>query len=152
MRLELARPKQDPNALAAQRVHAFLEWRPPSECGVYEWQGHDADTEAWRFGEDAESVCVADPVGPLVDRVVSRGGDDDRVGVRGLGFAGAAVLAAHCSAGLGFELGYVDERQCRWGGDDLDGPATVVGEFDEPSDVACGPCPAHDQVENSARG
>src|SRR5262249_11178139 len=76
--------------------------------------------------------------------------DDDRVGSRGLRFAGAAVLAAHWPGRLRLELGYVDERQCGWCGDDLDGPATVLGQFYQPSDLACGPRPAHDHVQDPA--
>src|SRR5436190_7285145 len=148
--LEFARPEQDPDAFAAERVHAVLKWRSPGESGVYEGQDHDWDAKAGRFGEHAEGVGVAYAVGPLVDRVVGGGRNDDRVGPRGPGFAGAAVFAANRSAGLGFELGHVDECQGGWCGDNLDGPAAVVGEFYKPSDFACRSGSAHDHVEDPA--
>ena len=88
MGLELAWSEQDPNAFIAQRVHAVFERRSASESGVYKGQCHYADIKARRFGENAQSVGVADAVGPLVDCVERRGGDDDRVGPRRLGFAG----------------------------------------------------------------
>ena len=136
------------NAFTAQRVHAIFERRPVSESGVYKGQGHDGDIKARRFGENAQSVSVADAVGPLVDCVERRGGDDDRVGPRRLGFAGTPAFAADRPASLRFELGYVDERQRRWRSDDLDGPAAVVSEFYEPSDFARRSRPAHDHVED----
>jgi len=64
--LELAGPEQDPDALAAQGVHTFLERRPPCESGVHEGQDHDWDAQAGCFGEDAEGVGVADALGHLL--------------------------------------------------------------------------------------
>ena len=152
MRLELAGPEQNPDALAAQFVHALLEGRASGESRVDEGQHNDGDAEARGFGEDAESVGVADPVGPLVDRVVGRGCDDDCIGLRGPEFAGAAVFTAHRPAALGFELGRVDERQRRWRRDDLDVPAAVMSQFHQSSDLSCGSCSAHDHIENPALG
>ena len=81
MGLELTLPEQDPNAFSAQRVHAVFKRRPASEGGVYEGKGHEGDIKVRRFGEDAQSVGVADAVGPLVYCVERRGGDDGRDGL-----------------------------------------------------------------------
>ncbi len=83
---------------------------PPGESGVYEGQGDDGDAQAWRFGEDAEGVGVADAVGPFVDCVVGRGATMIASAGGDLGSPGLRLFAAHCAAGLGFELGPVNER------------------------------------------
>src|SRR5690606_20310640 len=60
---------------------------------------------------------------------------------------GVAGGVAHWAAGLLFQSLDVDETDCGRGGDDLDGPAFLLGHADENSDVGGGAGGAHHDVE-----
>ena len=79
MRLEAARAQEDMHPFAAESLDAPPERDPARERRVHERQHDDGGAHPGHLGEDAQGVGVADALGPLVDRVVGRRGDDDGI-------------------------------------------------------------------------
>ena len=116
-----------PDAFGAQGLDAAAERGTGGQGGVDEGQDDGRDGKAGGLGEHAQGVCVADALGPFADGVVGGRGDKDGVGDEGPGRAGFGVLAADRAAGLVGDGGGVEEFERGRGGDDLDGPAPVLG-------------------------
>ena len=134
MRLEAARAEEDLHAFGAQGFDTAAERGAAGQGGVDERQDDGRDGEADGFGEDTQGVGVADALGPFVDGVVGGRGDQDGIGNQGPGRAGFGVLAPDRAAGLVLDGGRVEEFECGRGGDDLDRPAAVLGQFDAGAD------------------
>jgi hypothetical protein len=120
--LDAAGAEEDRHAFGAQGLDAAAERGAAGQGGIDEGEHDGRHGEAGGLGEDAQSVGVADAMGPLVDGVVGGWGDEDGVRDEGPGRAGSGVLAADRAASLVGDGGGVEELERGRGGDDLDGP------------------------------
>src|SRR2546430_2479879 len=149
VRLQDVGAEQDGDAGRAQAGQVALEDLVGRQCGVDERQHGDGGTEAGQLGEQAQHVRVADPGGPLVDRVVRGRRDDHRVRRRPP-VAGRRVRGPDRYPEKLLQRRYVEEVLARRSGrDDLDRPPARAGQGDQPVDVLGRTSPAHHPVEEA---
>jgi len=86
---EFAWSKQDAHAHLTELVNATDKHGVGSKSLVDEREYDDPGTQPGQLGELGENVVVGDSGGPLIDRVVRRGGHDDRVCLGQAGAVGA---------------------------------------------------------------
>ena len=144
MRFPLSWAEQNANTEGAEAFHAALEAGVRGKGGVDEWQYYKRDAQARRLGQNAERVSVANAQRPLVDGVVGRRGDDDRVGVwQRASRAGAwlRIFGSHRIAGLLFDCINVEEVQRGGSRDDVDVPPAVARPFNQLPNRGCGTGP-----------
>src|SRR6266571_7079593 len=149
VRLDATGAEQDPDSLAAQVLDAAPERGAGGERGIDEGKNDDRHAQAGGLGENAEGVGVADALCPLVDRIVSGRGDDDRVRRLRPGLAWVAVLAADRTAGLGFDRSDVEEGERGRRRHNLDTPASFECELDELADLGSGTGAAHNDTQHA---